>query len=81
MAINSAIAVYYYLKLIVYMFLKDPIENDKMVTMGNANITLKTVIGISVAITVASIVFIDPLLEMINYYVQISGYLLVYNLT
>jgi len=74
MAINSAIAVYYYLKLIVYMFLKDPLESDSSVTMGNANNTLKTVIGISAMITIASIIFIDPLLEMINYYVQISGY-------
>jgi NADH-quinone oxidoreductase subunit N len=74
MAVNSAIAVYYYLKLIVYMFLKDPIDDDRMVVMGNVNTTLKTVIGISVMITVASIIFIDPLLEMINYYVQISGY-------
>ncbi len=74
MAINSAIAVYYYLKLIVYMFLKDPLENDNIVTMGNANNTLKAVIGISAMITIASIIFIDPLLEMINYYVQISGY-------
>ena len=74
MAINSAIAVYYYLKLIVYMFLKDPIDDNVERSMGNANTTLRTVIGISVAITLASIIFINPLLEMINYYVQISGY-------
>jgi NADH-quinone oxidoreductase subunit N len=74
MAINSAIAVYYYLKLIVYMFLKDPIDDNVERSMGNANTTLRTVIGISVAITLASIIFISPLLEMINYYVQISGY-------
>ncbi len=74
MAINSAIAVYYYLKLIVYMFLKDPVDDESIVVMGNANTTLKTVIGISAIITIASVIFIDPLLEMINYYVQISGY-------
>jgi len=74
MAINSAIAIYYYLKLIVYMFLKDPIADDRVEYMGNANNTLKTVIGISAIITIGSIIMIDPLLEMISYYVQISGF-------
>lgn len=74
MALNSAIAVYYYLKLIVYMFLKEPTNDDRIAVMGNANNTLKTVIGISAIITLGSILFVDPLLDMINYYVQISGY-------
>jgi len=74
MAINSAIAVYYYLKLIVVMFLKEPTGDDRIAMMGNANTTLKTVIGISAVLTVASVIFIDPILEMINYYVQISGF-------
>ena len=56
------------------MFLKDPIDDNVERSMGNANTTLRTVIGISVAITLASIIFINPLLEMINYYVQISGF-------
>jgi NADH-quinone oxidoreductase subunit N len=74
MALNSAIAAYYYLKLIVYMFLKEPREDDRMEFMGNANNPLKTVIGISAIITVTSILYIDPLLNMISTYVQMSGF-------
>ena len=74
MALNSAIAAYYYLKLIVYMFLKDPINDDRIDFMGNANNPLRTVIGISAIVTLTSIIYIDPLLEMISTYVQMSGF-------
>ncbi len=74
MAMNSAIAVYYYLKLIVYMFLKENIEDAEIVLMGNANTTLKAVIGISAIVTTISVLFVDPLLELINYYVTTSGF-------
>jgi len=74
MALNSAIAAYYYLKLIVYMFLKDPINDDRIDFMGNANNPLRTVVGISAIITLTSILYIDPLLEMISMYVQSSGF-------
>ncbi len=74
MALNSAIAVYYYLKLIVYMFLHEPKEDDRIEFMGNANNTLKAVIGVAAMVTIGSILFIEPLLQMISYYVQMSGY-------
>jgi NADH-quinone oxidoreductase subunit N len=74
MALNSAIAAYYYLKLIVYMFLKEPQKDDRMEYMGNANNPLKTVIGVSAIITITSILYIDPLLSMISTYVQMSGF-------
>ncbi len=74
MALNSGIAVYYYLKLIVYMFLKDKVEDSEVVLMGNANTTLKAVIGISAIATTISVLFIDRLLELINYYVTTSGF-------
>jgi NADH-quinone oxidoreductase subunit N len=74
MALNSAIAAYYYLKLIVYMFLKEPRADDRIEFMGNANKPLKAVIGISAVITVTSIIYIDPLLEVISTYVQMSGF-------
>jgi NADH-quinone oxidoreductase subunit N len=74
MALNSAIAAYYYLKLIVYMFLREPIENDKIEFHGNSNRTLMTVVGISAIFTISAIFFLEPLLNMISYYVQISGY-------
>jgi NADH-quinone oxidoreductase subunit N len=74
MALNSAIAAYYYLKLVVYMFLRDPLEDDRMEYMGNANNSLKTVIGICAIITITSIIYINPLLEMISTYVKMSGF-------
>ena len=74
MALNSAIAVYYYLKLIVFMFLKEPTNDDRIDFMGNANNPLRTVVGISAIVTVTSIFYIDPLLEMISNYVQMSGF-------
>ena len=74
MALNSAIAAYYYLKLIVYMFLKERTYDDRIEFMGNANNTLKTVVGISAVVTIASIFFINPILEAISYYVQSSGF-------
>jgi NADH-quinone oxidoreductase subunit N len=74
MALNSAIAAYYYLKLIVYMFLHDVKDDGRVQFMGNANNTLRTVVGISAVVTIGSILFIEPLIRMISYYVQISGY-------
>jgi len=74
MALNSAIAAYYYLKLIVYMFLHDVKDDGRVQFMGNANNTLRTVVGISAVATIGSIFFIEPLIRMISYYVQISGY-------
>jgi len=74
MVLNSAIAVYYYLKLIIYMFLKEPTGDDRIEFLGNANNPLRVVIGISITLTVTSIFYIDPLLEMISVYVQMSGF-------
>lgn len=74
MALNSAIAAYYYLKPIVYMFLKEPIENSEVQYLSNASTPLKTVVGICAVVTIISIMMVEPLLEIISYYVQISGY-------
>ncbi|SFP16436.1 NADH-quinone oxidoreductase subunit NuoN [Hydrogenimonas thermophila] len=74
MAINSAISAYYYLKLIVYMFLKDPAENDGTVYMRNASKPLQTIIGFSVVLTVFAVLAVEPMLEFITNYVQASGF-------
>ncbi|MFA6788208.1 MAG: NADH-quinone oxidoreductase subunit NuoN [Arcobacteraceae bacterium] len=74
MALNSAIAAYYYLKPIVYIFLKEPLEEGTVAYLANATTPIKVVIGACAVLTVTSIFFIDPLLEIISYYVQISGY-------
>jgi len=74
MAVNSAISAYYYLKLIVYMFLKDPAENEGTVYMRNASKPLQTIIGFSVFLTVFAVMAVDPMLEFITTYVQSSGF-------
>jgi len=75
MALNSAIAGYYYLKLIVYMFMKDPIvENGGHVYSANATLSLKTIIGIAAIGTIFAFVAVNQLLEFITAFVYNSGY-------
>ena len=74
MVVNSAIAGYYYLKPIVYMFLKDPLEGQEVKFMQNATTSVKTVVGFCAVVTILSIFLMEPLLNIISYYVQISGY-------
>jgi NADH-quinone oxidoreductase subunit N len=73
MGLNSAIAAYYYLKLIVYMFLHDPMDNDGTIYY-NLSRPLMTIIGVAVAATVASVFFMQPLISYIYYMVSASGY-------
>jgi len=74
MVLNSAIAGYYYLKPIVYMFLKDANEEVEVKFLANSTPVIKSVIGFCAVLVVFSILLIEPLLEIISYYVQISGY-------
>ncbi len=74
MAINSAISAYYYLKLIVYMFLKSPEENEGTVYMRNASKPLQTIIGFSVFLTVFAVIAVEPMMDIITAYVQASGF-------
>lgn len=71
---NSAIAVYYYLKLVVYMFLKEPLGQDATIYNTNASTPLKVIVGFAVIVTVFSILFIEPLLTIITKYVTMSGF-------
>ncbi|WP_457607214.1 NADH-quinone oxidoreductase subunit NuoN [Nitratifractor sp.] len=73
MALNSAIAAYYYLKLIVYMFLKEPAEGIEAIG-GNKSLPLVVIVGISVAVTTLTIFIVQPLLSYITYMVSVSGY-------
>lgn len=70
MALNSAISVYYYLKLVVYMFLKDPVQK----TITYESLALKTIIGFSTAATILAIFMIEPLIQTITSYVSASGF-------
>ncbi len=74
MALNSAIAVYYYLKLIVFMFLKDPSQNDGTIYYTNGTFPLKLILTIAALFVIASIVTIEPLLGFIQDHVVASGF-------
>jgi len=74
MAINSAISAYFYLKLIVFMFLKDPVENDGTVYLKNASKPLQTIIGICAFFAVFAVLAVEPILQFITNYVQASGF-------
>jgi NADH-quinone oxidoreductase subunit N len=75
MGINSAISAYYYLKLIVYMFLKDPeVAQEEKVVYYNVSKPLMTILGLTVLVTVGSIFFVDPLLDYITEMVKVSGF-------
>lgn len=74
MALNSAIAVYYYLKLIVYMFLKEPSTSNRTIYMHNATAPFKFILGISAIASVFSIVFINDLMVGISSLLSSSGF-------
>jgi len=78
MALNSAIAGYYYIKLIVYMFMKEPIatnvDNSGELYVANATLALKSIIGFAVIGTIFAFVAVNPLLEFVTAFVYNSGY-------
>jgi len=73
MGLNSAIAAYYYLKLIVYMFLKDPVK-DVDTIYYNLSKPLMAVIGMATVATVAAIFYVQPLISYLYYMISASGY-------
>ena len=75
MALNSAIAGYYYVKLIVYMFMKEPVVgNDGHVYVANATLALKSIIGFAAIGTIFAFIAINPILEFVTAFVHNSGY-------
>jgi len=75
MALNSAIAGYYYLKLIIFMFMKEPvISGVHEYYMMNASLSLKTIIGIAAFATIFAVIAVNPLIEFIATLVYNSGY-------
>ena len=73
MGLNSAIAAYYYLKLIVYMFLKEPVK-DVDTVYYNLSKPLMAVIGMATLATIAAIFYVQPLISYLYYMVSASGY-------
>jgi len=59
MVLNSAVAAYYYLKLIVYMFLKEPDSKANIIYVKNASTALKTIVGFSAIVTIFAIFTIE----------------------
>lgn len=74
MALNSALAAYYYLKLIVFMFMKEPVVGYERFYLVNASLSLKTIIGIAAIGTIFAVVAVNPLLKVITLFVYNSGY-------
>lgn len=75
MALNSAIAAYYYLKLIIYMFMKEPIVGaNEQVFTNNSSLPLRSIIGFAAIGTVFAFILVNPLLEFITAFVYNSGY-------
>ena len=73
MGLNSAIAAYYYLKLIVYMFLKDPVK-DVDTVYYNLSKPLMAVIGLATVATIGAIFYVQPLVSYLYYMISASGY-------
>ncbi len=73
MALNSVIAAYYYLKIIVYMFLKPPSKNNQAV-YANQSRALNVSIGFMAISTLLAIFYVQPLMDFITYLVSSSGY-------
>lgn len=73
MGLNSAIAAYYYLKLVVFMFLKEPVK-DVDTVYYNISKPLMVIIGLATVATVAAIFYVQPLVSYIYYMISASGY-------
>ncbi len=72
MVLNSAIAAYYYLKLIVYMFLKEPIVNNGAIYLQNVTLPLKIVVGVAVLYVCLSVLFVDEILYFVYNLVELN---------
>ncbi len=73
MGINSAISAYYYLKLVVYMFLREP-EKAVDTIYYNLSKPLMAIIGVATVATVGAIFYVQPLVSYLYYMMSASGY-------
>ena len=73
MGLNSAIAAYYYLKLVVYMFLKEPVKSVDTIYY-NISKPLMAVVGFATVMTVAAVSYLQPLISYFYYMISASGY-------
>jgi NADH-quinone oxidoreductase subunit N len=73
MGLNSAIASYYYLKLIIYMFLKEA-PKGSVTVYTNHSLPLMIVIGVAAFATIMALFYVQPLMNYITYMIGASGY-------
>lgn len=73
MALNSAIAAFYYLKLVIYMFLKER-EGEEISIVHSNSYALQAVVGIAVFLTVTSVLWASSVLDFVSAAVQSSGF-------
>ena len=74
MVLNSALAIYYYMKLIVYMFLMEPVSKNVSIYTGNTSTSLKVVIGFALIVTIGAVLFVEPLLQILLPLISSSGF-------
>jgi NADH-quinone oxidoreductase subunit N len=74
MVLNSAIAVYYYIKLIVYMFLREPSYANRTIYMHNATLPFKFILAIAAFLSVFSIFIVNDLLTGFSALLKTSGF-------
>lgn len=68
MAVNSAIALYYYLKVIVFMFLKEPVSNNIM-RLNSSSVLVYLATAMAV-LCVGAIFYVDDILSVVSYYLN-----------
>ncbi|MBR7118310.1 MAG: NADH-quinone oxidoreductase subunit NuoN [Helicobacteraceae bacterium] len=66
--LNSAIAIYYYMKLIIYMFLKEPIAQDSKIYIQNISYPMVGVIVIALFVSIFGIFFVEGFIDIIYSY-------------
>ncbi len=74
MVLNSAIAVYYYIKLIVYMFLREPSYANRTIYMHNATMPFKFILAIAAFFSVFSIFIVNDILNGYGAILKSSGF-------
>jgi len=74
MVLNSAIAAFYYLKVIVHVFLLKREDGRVLEYQEMSNTVLTLVIASAIIFTVTSIFLVGPLLDIISVAVQSSGF-------
>lgn len=67
--LNSAIAIYYYIKLIIFMFLKEPLNIKPSIYTQNASVAIIAVVAIAFIVCVGAIAFLGMILADLGQYI------------